>query len=257
MTLTPLHFLIVCPLIGIAGYIDSIAGGGGLISLPAYLISGLPVHTCIATNKLSSCMGTAVATAKYARSGFIDWHLGVFCAAASLAGAALGANAALLISDGLFRILMLIILPLTALYVFKKKDLFSSEDQKTLPFAKAAVLSSVIALALGMYDGFYGPGTGTFLILLLTRFAHMDLQRANGITKVINLSSNVASLAVYLLNAQVLLPLGLCAGAFSILGNYLGSRSFTNKGAAIARPVILLVLCIFFARTVLEMTGIL
>ena len=256
MTLTPMHFLIVCPLIGIAGFIDSIAGGGGLISLPAYLISGLPVHTCIATNKMSSSMGTAVATAKFALSGYIDWHLAVFCAAASLAGAALGANAALLISDSVFRVLMLIILPLTALYVLRKKDLFSGENRRELTFARTAVLSSAIALALGMYDGFYGPGTGTFLILLLTRFAHMDLRRANGITKVINLSSNVSSLAVYLLNAQVLLPLGLTAGLFSILGNYLGSRCFTSKGAKVARPVILLVLTVFFVRTVLEMAGV-
>ena len=254
---TLLHFLIVCPLVGIAGFVDSIAGGGGLISLPAYLISGLPVHTCIATNKLSSSMGTAVATGKYALSGYIDWHLAVFCAAASLAGAALGANIALLIGDGTFRVLMLIILPLTALYVFKKKNLFSGEDRKELSFLHTVILSSIIAFALGLYDGFYGPGTGTFLILLLTRFAHMELHRANGITKVINLSSNVSSLSVYLLNAQVLMPLGLCAGAFSILGNYLGSRCFTSKGAAIARPIILLVLLVFFARTALEMMGIL
>ena len=256
MTLTPLHFLIVCPLVGIAGFVDSIAGGGGLISLPAYLISGLPVHTSIATNKLSSSMGTTVATAKYALSGYIDWHLAVFCAAASLAGASLGANIALLISESIFRVLMLIILPLTALYVMRKKDLFSGKNRKELSFWHSVLLSSVIAFALGMYDGFYGPGTGTFLILLLTRFAHMELHRANGITKVINLSSNIASLIVYLMNGQVLMLLGLCAGAFSILGNYLGSRCFTKKGADIARPIILLVLVVFFARTVLEMLGV-
>ena len=256
MELTLLHFLIVCPLVGVAGFVDSIAGGGGLISLPAYLISGLPVHTCIATNKLSSSMGTTVATTKYALSGYIDWHLAVFCSAASLAGAALGANIALLISERIFRILMLIILPLTALYVMRRKDLFSAKNRKELSFLHSVLLSSVIAFALGMYDGFYGPGTGTFLILLLTRFAHMDLQRANGITKVINLSSNIASLIVYLMNGQVLLLLGLCAGAFSILGNYLGSRCFTKKGADIARPIILLVLIVFFVRTVLEMLGV-
>ena len=256
MELTLLHFLIVCPLVGIAGFVDSIAGGGGLISLPAYLISGLPVHTCIATNKLSSSMGTTVATARYALSGYIDWHLGVFCAAASLAGAALGANIALLISENLFRVLMLIILPLTALYVLRKKDLFSGENCKQLRFWHSVALSSVIAFALGLYDGFYGPGTGTFLILLLTRFAHMDLRRANGITKVIHLSSHIASLLVYLINGQVLMLLGLSAGLFSIVGNYLGSRCFTKKGAAIARPIILLVLCVFFVRTVLEMLGV-
>ena len=162
-----------------------------------------------------------------------------------------------MIDDTLFRMLMLVILPLTAFYVLRKKDLFAGSQRDDLPFARLAALASVIAFVLGMYDGFYGPGTGTFLILLLTRFAHMDVQHANGTTKVINLTSNLASLAVYLVNGQVLLPLGLAAGAFSILGNYLGSRCFTKKGAVIARPVILLVLAVFFARTVLEMCGVL
>ncbi len=257
MHLTFWHFLLVCPLVGIAGFIDSIAGGGGLISLPAYLISGLPVHTCIATNKLSSSMGTTVATVKYAGCGYIDWRIGAFCACASLLGAVIGANIALLIADGVFRVLMLIILPLTALYVLRKKNLFSDEDRKSLTLPRTLLLSCAIALALGVYDGFYGPGTGTFLLLLLTRVAHMELHRANGITKVINLASNLSSLTVFLLSGQVLLPLGLAAGAFSVLGNYLGSRCFTRKGAAIARPVILLVLCVFFARTVMELGKIL
>ena len=257
MTLTPLHFLIVCPLVGLAGFIDSIAGGGGLISLPAYLISGLPTHTCIATNKLSSSMGTAVSTYKYARSGYVNWRLAVFCVVSALLGSAIGAKIALLISDQIFRILMLIILPLTAAYVMKKKDIFSGDGSQELPFKKSVVFATAIAFSIGMYDGFYGPGTGTFLILLLTRFAHMELRKANGITKVINLSSNIGSLVVYLTSGQVLLPLGLAAAAFSIAGNYFGSRCFTKKGAAIARPVILIVLLMFFARTLLEMAGIL
>lgn len=256
MTLTPLHFLIVCPLVGLAGFVDSIAGGGGLISLPAYLISGLPAHTSIATNKLSSSMGTAVSTCKYARSGYIDWRLAVFCVVSALLGSAIGARIALLISDRIFRILMLVILPLTAAYVMKKKDIFSGDGRKELSFAKSAAFATAIAFSIGMYDGFYGPGTGTFLILLLTRFAHMEIHKANGITKVINLSSNIGSLVVYLTSGQVLLPLGFAAAVFSIAGNYFGSRCFTKKGAAIARPVILIVLLVFFARTLLEMAGI-
>lgn len=257
MTLTPLHFLIVCPLVGLAGFIDSIAGGGGLISLPAYLLSGLPAHTCIATNKLSSSMGTAVSTYKYAKSGYIDWRLSVFCVAFALLGSSIGAKIALLISDQVFRILMLIILPLTAAYVMKKKDIFAQEDEHALPFVKCALFASAIAFFIGMYDGFYGPGTGTFLLLLLTRFAHMDVRHANGVTKVINLSSNIGSLVVYLTSGQVLLPLGLAAAAFSVAGNYLGSRCFTKRGASIARPVILVVLFLFLGRTVLEMLGLL
>ncbi|MBR5224715.1 MAG: TSUP family transporter [Clostridia bacterium] len=257
MTLTLAHFLIVCPLVGLAGFVDSIAGGGGLISLPAYLISGLPTHTSIATNKLSSSMGTAVSTYKYARSGYIDWRLAIFCVVSALAGSAIGARIALLISDRIFRMLMLVILPLTAAYVLRKKDIFENDGKKELSFAKSAAFATAIAFSIGMYDGFYGPGTGTFLILLLTRIAHMELRKANGITKVINLSSNIGSLVVYLLNAQVLFPLGLAAAAFSIAGNYFGSRCFTKKGAAIARPVILVVLLVFFAKTALEMAGVL
>ena len=257
MTLTLLHFLIICPLVFTAGFVDSIAGGGGLISLPAYLISGLPVHTSIATNKLSSSMGTLISTVRYAKSGYVSWRLAVFCVAAALIGASLGANLALLIADTLFRFLMLIILPLTALYVMRKKDLFDTANKPVLSFPKLAAFSSAIAFMIGMYDGFYGPGTGTFLILLLTRFAHMDLQHANGLSKVINLTSNIASLTVYLISGQVIMLLGLVAGAFSILGNHLGSRSFAKRGAAIARPIILFVLLLFFARTILEFMGIL
>ena len=258
MTLTPLHLLIVCPLVGIAGFVDSIAGGGGLISLPAYLLTGLPVHACIATNKLSSPMGTLVSTVRYAREGYIDWRLGAFCAVGALAGASLGASIALLISDTAFRWLMLVILPLTAAYVLRAKSLSQEASAESAPpFWRCALAGTLISLGVGMYDGFYGPGAGTFLLLLLSRFGHMDLRRANGVTKVANLSSNVASLAVYLINGQVLLPLGLCAGLFSIAGNALGSRCFTQRGASIAKPIILLVLCVFFARTVMEKAGIL
>lgn len=257
MPLTPMHFLIVCPLVFAAGFVDSIAGGGGLISLPAYLISGLPVHASIATNKLSSSMGTCISTARYAKNGYINWKLSVFCIVSALVGASLGANLALLLDDVLFRFLMLIILPVTAVYVMRKKDLFSSESRTDLPFCHLVVLASFIAFGIGMYDGFYGPGTGTFLILLLTRFAHMDLTQANGLSKAINLTSNLTSLTVYLLNGQVIMLLGLIAGAFSILGNYLGSRSFARRGASIARPIILLVLILLFIRTILEFAGIL
>lgn len=256
MQLSPMHFLIVCPLVALAGFVDSIAGGGGLISLPAYLLSGLPVHMCIATNKLSSPIGTAITTVRYAREGYVQWRLAAFGAVSALAGAALGSRIALLISDGLFRVLMLVILPLTAFYVLRRKDLFEQGNHEGMPFARRAAICSAVAFSVSVYDGFYGPGAGTFLLLFITRFARLDLRHANGLAKAINLASNVASFTVYLLSGQVLLPLGLAAGAFCMLGNYFGSRSFTKRGAAIARPIILLVLAIFFVRTVLELAGV-
>lgn len=110
---------------------------------------------------------------------------------------------------------------------------------------------------LGAYDGFYGPGTGTFLILLLTCFGRLPLPYANGVTRAINLASNVASLTVYLASGNVMLPLGLATGVFGLIGNYFGSSNFTKHGASIARPVMLLVLAVFFFKTLLELTGLL
>ena len=112
---------------------------------------------------------------------------------------------------------------------------------------------TVIALAIGVYDGFYGPGTGTFLMLLLTAVAHQDVRTAAGTTKAINLSTNLAALAVFLVNGAVLLPLGLIAGAFNIAGNYLGATAFSKAGSSIARPIMLVVIVLFAAKLLFDL----
>ncbi len=246
-----LEYLIICPLVFVAGFIDAVAGGGGLVSLPAYMISGIPVHHCIATNKMSSFMGTAVATGKYARSGFVPWKIGLCCIPAAFVGSATGANIALLVSDGVFRIILLIVLPATGLYVLLKKNLISQKEE--FPLKVMVLLAIIIAFVIGIYDGFYGPGTGTFLILLLTGLARMQLNQANGLTKMINLSTNFSALVVFLLHGQVLLPLGIIAGCFNIAGNYLGAKRFEKGGSKIVRPVMIVVLCIFFIKIIYEM----
>lgn len=245
------QFLIVCPLVFLGGFVDSIAGGGGLISLPAYMIAGLPVHQSIATNKLSSAMGTTISTAKYAKKGYMPVKQAIFCIGCAFAGSACGAKLALLISDHYFKILMLIILPITAYYVTKDKAL--KDSQAPLSSQKTIALSMLVAVVIGAYDGFYGPGTGTFLILFLTGVAHMNLNEANGITKVINLSTDIASLLVYLINGKVIILLGLVAGCFGIAGNYLGSKMFIKGGAKIVKPIMITVLVIFFIKIITEL----
>ena len=246
------QYLIVCPLVFLGGFVDSIAGGGGLISLPAYLIAGLPAHFAIGTNKLSSAMGTTLTTWRFWREGYIRPRLSLLCAVFALIGSATGANLALLVADRVFKIILLFILPLTALYVFRSKSL-GAEDRAPLSPGRTTAVACALALVLGVYDGFYGPGTGTFLILTLTGLAHMHLNDAAGTTKVINLSTNVAALVTYLINGRVLLPLGLAAGLFGIAGNWLGARSFSKNGAKIVKPLIGVVLAVFFARTLWDM----
>ncbi len=246
------RYLIVCPLIFLGGYVDAIAGGGGLISLPAYLIAGLPAHSAIGTNKVSSAMGTTLTTYKFWKQGFIRWKLALVCAVCALAGSTGGANLALLVSDRVFKIILLFILPLTAFYVFRSKALDTAGGDPLSP-GKTYAAAAGCALVIGVYDGFYGPGTGTFLLLLLTGLAHMDLNSAAGITKVINLSTNVAALVTYLINGKVYLTLGLIAGVFGIAGNWLGARSFTKNGSKIVKPIIGVVLAVFFVRILWEM----
>lgn len=245
-----LPYLIVCPLVFLAGFIDAIAGGGGLISLPAYMLAGLPPHIAIGTNKLSSAVGTTVATAQYISKGFMVWRLAVPAIVFSLIGANIGSNLTLLVPENMFLIIMLIALPVIAIYVFTHKSLSNTFEPEITTRVWVVVLAS--AFFIGMYDGFYGPGTGTFLMLLLTGAAHLTTRQAAGITKAINLSSNVMSLTVFLINGTVLLPLGLTAALFSIAGNYLGARSFIKKGDAIARPAIITVISIFIIKVIYE-----
>ncbi|MBQ9041194.1 MAG: TSUP family transporter [Eggerthellaceae bacterium] len=247
-----MEFLIVCPLAFIAGFVDSIAGGGGLISLPAFIFAGLPVHNAIATNKLQSTMGTTIATIKYALNGYMVKEFVIVGVACGLLGSWGGSNLALLADDTVLRIIMLVALPFIAFFVLRTKNL-DAFSKDPLPLRKAMAITSVIALVIGVYDGFYGPGTGTFLMLLLPALAHQDVRTAAGTTKAINLSTNVAALVVFLVNGAVLLPLGLTAGLFNIAGNYLGANKFTQAGASIVRPIMLVVLVLFAVKLVFDL----
>lgn len=239
----------------LAGFVDSIAGGGGLISLPAYIIAGLPIHACIGTNKLSSAMGTALTTTRFALRGYIPWKISAFCVVAALVGGSLGAQLTLLISDFYLKAIMVVVLPATAAYLMRGKALTS--EKEPLPERRTIALGMAIALVIGMYDGFYGPGTGTFIILLLCSLAHMKLTQANGTSKAVNLATNVSALVVFLVNGEVMIALGLIAGVFSLAGNYVGTRFFDKDGARIVKPIMLCVLAVFFVRVVLELTGVL
>lgn len=243
--------LFISPLFFLAGLVDAIAGGGGLLSLPAYLFTGLPVHKAIATNKMAASMGTALSTYRYVKKGYVPLKLGLYCLVFGLAGSAIGARIALMISDEVFKLIMLIIVPLTGFYLLTKGDL--TKEREGLSEKKQILFSIPIAFFLGIYDGFYGPGMGTFLMIALTGLVHLDIKQANGICKVINMSTNVAALTVYLLSGKVILLLGLFAGLIQILGNYVGARYFESGHTKFIKPLMLTVLSLFFIKLLLEL----
>lgn len=157
------EFLIVCPLVFLAGFVDAIGGGGGLISLPAYLMAGIPAHFAVGTNKLSSAMGTTIATLEFARSGYIRVKLAFLSVIAAIIGSSFGANLALHISEYYFKIILLVVLPLTALYLLLNRHALNTKlaDSAKLSVSQF-VATLIISVSLGAWDGFYGPGTGTF-----------------------------------------------------------------------------------------------
>ena len=250
MTLTPLSFLIVCPLLFLAGLVDSIGGGGGLISLPAYLLAGLPVHQAIATNKLSSTCGTTLSTVRFLRHGLINLKLALPAAAAAFAGSALGARFSLLVSEEVMKYILFAVLPVAAFFVLNR-HLFQDRGGEAVADRRTLIVCVLSALVIGAYDGFYGPGTGTFLIIAFTVFARMSVSAANAQAKVINLTSNITSLAVFLLNGQVVFLLGLAGALCNMAGNYVGSGLALTRGAKIVRPVILAVLLLLFLKIII------
>jgi len=238
-----------------AAFIDSIGGGGGIISVPVYLLAGLPAHYALGTNKMSSCIGTAVSSARYLFGHFVKLKLAVPAVAAALLGASLGTRLQLIADEMYLKYMLLLVLPVVAVVMLRQKKL--PETPGEIAPGKQLAIVTVSALVIGTYDGFYGPGTGTFLLLIFCNLAKMDLRTAQGHVKLINLSSNVGALATSLMAGKVLIPIGLIAAAFSMLGNYIGTSLTIKNGSRVVRPVIFTVLSLLAVKIVLELAGIL
>lgn len=242
MEITYQTFLIVCPFLFLAGLIDAIGGGGGLISLPAYLIAGLPPHTAIATNKLSSTCGTTLATYRFIKNGLVNVKLAIPAVIAAILGSSIGANLNLLVDDKIMLYVMVAILPICACLVLNKKLFRDGGSDEIVLNKKLYFIATLSAFIIGMYDGFYGPGTGTFLIIAFTVFAKLSIKTSNAQAKIINLTSNITSLIIFLINGEVLLSVGLVAAACNMVGGYIGAGLVMKNGSKIVKPSIIFVL---------------
>ena len=170
---------------------------------------------------------------------------------AALIGSSIGSNLTLLVSDKILQYMMIVILPIVAFYVMRNKKMGDDSLAGTLPERKSFLIALASALIIGIYDGFYGPGTGTFLLLVLTGAARYTMKEAAGTTKAINLSSNVAAFVTFVIHGKIIYTLGLAAAICSILGNYIGSGLVMGNGQKIVRPLILVVLAILFVKILL------
>ena len=208
MQVTLQMYLIVLPMVFLASTVDAIAGGGGLISLPAYSLAGLNYDFASGNNKFSSTFGTLMATIRYYKSGKLMVVPALIAAVAALPGSWLGTRAAMALGNRVMQIFMLFAIPVVgALVLFNRK---TREVSRPVTRRKYPICF-LIGLVIGFYDGFFGPGTGTFLIVLFTHLLGMDMVTASATAKPVNLFSNIASLATRIAAGNVLFALAFPA----------------------------------------------
>ncbi|MCL2821400.1 MAG: TSUP family transporter [Oscillospiraceae bacterium] len=246
------QLFIACPLVFLAGFVDSIAGGGGLISLPAYYLTGIPPHFALGTNKMSSSIGTIFSTATYIREGYVYKRIVIVSVIGALIGSWIGARCALLISEDFLRWIMIVLVPVIAVITVFKKDLFTP-GERDISNKREQVLTAVLATTIGWYDGFFGPGAGMFLVLAFIGILRLNPVTANGNAKIVNLCSNVAAAVAFAASGKVIYALALPCAVFSILGNLLGAKLTIKNGAKIMKPVMLVVVMILLITIILDL----
>ncbi len=220
-----------------AGFVDAIAGGGGLITVPALLAVGVNPIAAIATNKLQGTFGVASAAWNFWRSGKIDLSLLAWPIAAAMLGAICGSVAVMFVDPTFLMVILPILLAAIALY-FWIGPKASDQDvrAKLSPHAYA-----FIAGGIGFYDGFFGPGTGSFFALTLVTLLGMGLTRATAHTKALNFATNLVSLAVFVIGGHVLWLIGLVMALGQVIGGWLGSHAAMRFGPKLIRPLLVIV----------------
>ncbi len=240
------QYVTVFFLIGFSGFIDSIAGGGGLISVPTYLALGMPPSLILGTNKCVSSTGTTFAVFRYVKNRTIIWQTVVYAIVAALLGSAIGASLSSYLSRRLIFTLLLIVIPVLLYLQAKhmKPQLEHSEltRQQTVSRALAA------GFFIGGYDGIFGPGTGTFLLVVFLIFLHMGTREASANARIVNYASNVSAFIYFLLHGRIFWPVALVAIIASVCGNWLGSGLVIRDADRVVVPVFRFVLLLLMLK---------
>jgi uncharacterized membrane protein YfcA len=221
----------------VTGFIDAIAGGGGLIMLPVLLFAGASPIQALATNKLQSVFGTAVATRNYARAGLIEWKPNRLSVLLIFLGASAGCIIVQLIETRVLNLVVPVLLVSAALYILLSPRMTDEDAQHRVTSGGYAPIGG----AIGFYDGFFGPGTGTFFTTSLVGLRGYGLTKATALTKLFNFTSNVASVLLFAIGGKMLWLVGLCMAAGAMLGGWLGSHTAMRFGAKLIRPLLVLI----------------
>ncbi|WP_223752585.1 TSUP family transporter [Myxococcus sp. RHSTA-1-4] len=234
-----LHIILLCLAAMTAGIVDAIAGGGGLITLPAVLAVGLPPHVALGTNKGQAVFGSFAALMRFSRAGLVDGRLARVTFPFGLVGAFAGAALVLLVKPEVLKPLVLVLLIAVAVFLTFRKAPPPGDRPAPAPRPRAQAIGALVALGIGAYDGFFGPGTGTFLIIGFSTLLGHGLARASADAKVVNFASNLASVTMFALKGVVLWKVALPMAAAQFAGGYLGAHLAVKGGDTLVRKVVL------------------
>ena len=236
----------------LAGFLDSIAGGGGLITLPAYMLSGLPMHMVYACNKFAAACGTTIATLRYYRNKMVDIPIGLMAAAGAFLCSAIASRIVLFLDDHTLKTMMLIVLPIVAVITLVNKNMGNEALSHLFSQKKKYLFSFLIGCFVGFYDGLVGPGTGTFALIGFCLVLKYDMRTATGNAKFLNLASNYASLVVFLLAGTVYWIVAVPPAEIKILANYIGAEVAIKKGAADIKKMLMVGIVPLFSKVLSE-----
>lgn len=232
-----------------AGFVDAVAGGGGLIQVPTLLVA-FPAEspaTVFGTNKLSSIFGTGNAALRYARRIALPWGVALPTAAMAFVCSFAGAMAVAWLPKDVVRPLVLLLLVLVLVYTAVRPE-FGAAAGSRMSRHKERRLALLAGAVLGFYDGFFGPGAGSFMIFAFVRWFHLDFLHASSAAKVVNLATNAAALAYFVPSGHVLWVIGLAMAAFNIVGALLGARLALRHGSRFVRGTFIVVACLLICR---------
>ena len=231
----------VCPLLFIAGVIDAIAGGGGLIALPTYLMTGMPVHMAYGCGKLQCSMGSTMAVLRFWKNGVLDGKFAVLTAVAAMTASAIATQLVLYLDGEVVRKIVLVMLPIAAVLILLPKKKGQGNIIKQVVNRKNILLVIVAGLLLGTYDGMFGPGGGTIAIMIFSLLLHYDLRVASANSKVGIIASNYMALVGYLTTGNIVFQIAIPATICNMLGNYVGAGLAIKNGEKLIRPLMLLI----------------
>ena len=234
-----------------AGFVDAIAGGGGLIMIPALMLGGLPVHAAIATNKLCGTTGCLTSSLKFARAKLVDWRACAAMGFPAVVGALVGSRLISALSrDWAEPIVIVLLIAVTLWVLFKPRLGGDAAETATAPRVSVArmIQSGALGAVFGFHDGFFGPGTGTFIVFALLALWSLNFVRGTGSAKVINLMTNLTAVISFFWIGAVDLPRGLVASAGVVVGAYAGASVAATRGARVIKPLFVIVTVVIVGK---------